>query len=70
MDGKLQNVLHVIWQGWKVIVECHKQHTTAECIVYDRNVSVQKVFGIQWFNMLYMTRCECRSCLGYNGTIP
>ena len=56
MGGKLQTILHVIWRGRNVIVECHEQHTTAEYNVYDRNVTMQKVFGIQRYNPPTLTR--------------
>jgi len=56
MGGKLQTILHVTWKGRKAIVECHEQHTTAEYNVYDRNVSMQKVFAIRWYNHPTLTK--------------
>ena len=46
MGGILQNILHVIWRGRKAIVECLEQRTNADKNVYDRNVTMQKIFGI------------------------
>jgi hypothetical protein len=48
------------WRGRKAIVKCPEEHTTAKYNVYDKNVSMQKVFGIQQYNPPTLTRLPFR----------